>query len=316
MSYYIIFYADSAKLGVFMFYQFDDEMVSVDYDKIKDNTLALGFVTAFELEKIYKHFDIPLQVVELCKSGNSFVNSTRAFNKCWFIKISYDSTVGIIVFKNMFLLVSIDDKRRINRDIFMNMISRVQTENAGVERLVLMFFDFLVGNDTFKLEDIRQDISKLEESVITNNVDEKFNISLLEIKKNILGIRHFYERLMDILEMLDDNENDVFDSEMHFSNSRDRIARLKSDADILTDSVVHLWDAYQASMEMELNRTMKVFTLVTTIFFPLTVIVGWYGMNFNYMPEIRWRYGYIYVICLSLLVIGLLVLWFKKKRWI
>ena len=86
--------------------------------------------------------------------------------------------------------------------------------------------------------------------------------------------------------------------------------------DILTDSVVHLWDAYQASMEMELNKTMKVFTLVSTIFFPLTVIVGWYGMNFSYMPEIRWRYGYIYVIILSGAVIGALIYWFKKKKWI
>jgi magnesium transporter len=60
---------------------------------------------------------------------------------------------------------------------------------------------------------------------------------------------------------------------------------------------------------------MKFFTLVTTIFFPLTVIVGWYGMNFNSMPELKWKYGYIYVITLSIFVVAILIALFKKKRW-
>ncbi len=300
-----------------MFYQLDDEIVSVEYDDIKDNALVLGFVTIQELEKVYRHFDLPLQAVELCKNNqNGFSNSARAFDRCTFVKISYDSTIAMLIQKNMIILVSIDDKGCINRDIFMNTVSRIQTDNASVGRLVMMLFDSIVKNDAEKLGNIRAGISALEEDVIKSKADEKFNIRLLEIKKKIHGIRHFYEGLIDILEMLEDNENEIFEAEIHFSNFRNKISRLKSDTDILTDSVVHLWDAYQTFMEIQLNGTMKVFTLVTTVFFPLTVIVGWYGMNFSYMPEIRWKYGYIYVICLSVTVIALLIYWFKKKRWI
>lgn len=54
---------------------------------------------------------------------------------------------------------------------------------------------------------------------------------------------------------------------------------------------------------------------VTTIFFPLTIIVGWYGMNFRYMPELSWRYGYLYVGLLSVLVIIILIIIGKKKKW-
>ena len=65
-----------------MFYQLDDEIVSVEYDDIKDNALVLGFVTIQELEKVYRNFDLPLQAVELCKNNqNGFSNSARAFDR-------------------------------------------------------------------------------------------------------------------------------------------------------------------------------------------------------------------------------------------
>ena len=66
---------------------------------------------------------------------------------------------------------------------------------------------------------------------------------------------------------------------------------------------------------MKMNQTMKHLTVLTTIFFPLTIIVGWYGMNFQSMPEFLWKYGYLYVILLSVAVV-LLLLWIaKKKKW-
>ena len=60
---------------------------------------------------------------------------------------------------------------------------------------------------------------------------------------------------------------------------------------------------------------MKYFTAITSIFFPLTLIVGWYGMNFKYMPEFEWRYGYIFVILLSVAVVAVLTIIGKKKKW-
>ena len=74
-------------------------------------------------------------------------------------------------------------------------------------------------------------------------------------------------------------------------------------------------DAYSSFLDMKLNHTMKIFTVVTTIFFPLTIIVGWYGMNFQSMPEFAWKYGYLYVILLSAAVITVLMLIAKKRKW-
>ena len=68
-------------------------------------------------------------------------------------------------------------------------------------------------------------------------------------------------------------------------------------------------------LDLKLNETMKLFTVLTAVFLPLTVIVGWYGMNFRNMPELTWKYGYFSVIVLSALVVGVLVAVFKRKKW-
>lgn len=65
----------------------------------------------------------------------------------------------------------------------------------------------------------------------------------------------------------------------------------------------------------KMNNTMKYLTVLSTIFFPLTIIVGWYGMNFLYMPEFAWKHGYLYVIGLSVLTIIVVALIARKKKW-
>ena len=102
----------------------------------------------------------------------------------------------------------------------------------------------------------------------------------------------------------------------YLSNFTDKVKRLREDIDMLRDSVNHLQDAYSSYLDLKLNHTMQVFTLITTIFFPLTLIVGWYGMNFKNMPELSWKYGYLFVILLSVAVVAILTFIFKKKKWL
>lgn len=307
-----------------MFYQFDDDVTSVDYSDLKDNTPVLGYISRNELEKIQKHFELPLQAVEMCREQISpLASNLDIYNNCYFIRLAipYEkdsvNSAGIFILKNTFLIVNISDKEFFNRDLFIKTTSKLCVENAGIERIITSFFESLVLIDDSRLDMIRSSIAQLEEDVINNKVDNSFNVKLLEIKRNILSLRGYYERLIDISQILIENENEIFDESIkRLGIFIDKVNRLKDNVDLLTDSVVHLWDAYQASLNMRLNETMKFFTLVTTIFFPLTVIVGWYGMNFSTMPEFSWKYGYPFVIVFSILIISALILWFKKKKWI
>lgn len=75
-------------------------------------------------------------------------------------------------------------------------------------------------------------------------------------------------------------------------------------------------EAYQSQIDIEQNSLMKFFTLITAIFLPLTLMVGWYGMNFKNMPELASRYGYPVFIVVSILVSIFLIRYFKKKKWL
>ena len=80
--------------------------------------------------------------------------------------------------------------------------------------------------------------------------------------------------------------------------------------------MAHLREAYQAQLSIRQNDLMKVFTVVTAVFLPLTLLTGWYGMNFAFMPELRWRYGYPAVMVLGAAIVGALLYWFKRKKWL
>ena len=79
---------------------------------------------------------------------------------------------------------------------------------------------------------------------------------------------------------------------------------------------MQLRDLYQAHIDIKQNRIMTVLTVVTTIFMPLTLIVGWYGMNFKYMPELEWQWGYPVVILVCVVIAVGSLLFFKKKKWL
>ena len=77
--------------------------------------------------------------------------------------------------------------------------------------------------------------------------------------------------------------------------------------------VVQLRDLIQVQMDVKQNRIMTLLTVITSIFLPLTLIAGWYGMNFKYMPELNWKLGYPAVILLSVAIVIGCVRWFRKK---
>ena len=79
---------------------------------------------------------------------------------------------------------------------------------------------------------------------------------------------------------------------------------------------MQLRDLIQSAIDVRQNRIMALLTVITSIFLPLTLIAGWYGMNFRYMPELEWVWGYPAVIVISIAIVVLSLIWFKKKKWL
>ena len=126
----------------------------------------------------------------------------------------------------------------------------------------------------------------------------------------------YYEQFVTIFEDAD-NENGLFgqDAVRRLNILANRARRLVADIVTMQDRISQMREAYQAQIDIEQNQIMKVFTTVTVIFLPLTLLVGWYGMNLQ-MPEYHWPLSYPVVIIASVLVGVGLYFYFKRKKWI
>lgn len=142
----------------------------------------------------------------------------------------------------------------------------------------------------------------------------KFNERVLEQAEELLTLREYYDELMDLGKELEENENGFFQKKQlkYFGTISDRADRLMGRAGQLLEYAKQVQDAYQAQVDAKQNKNMEFLTVISTIFFPLTLITGWFGMNFKHMPELE--NGYPGVILLSLVVIIGCILFFKKKK--
>lgn len=183
------------------------------------------------------------------------------------------------------------------------------------EHVLFSFFNQLTIGDMQALDLIEQKIETLEEALITAKKDSCVK-EIIELRKKLRILKRYYEQLLDIAENMEENENNLLSTKTlrYFKMLTGRINRLLQNVNALRESVTQVREAYQAQVDISLNRLMEVFTVLTAVFLPLTLIVGWYGMNLK-MPEFSWAYGYPFVIALSLAVVVLTIWIFKKNKW-
>lgn len=219
--------------------------------------------------------------------------------------------------KNFLLIVDIKDEDDSTINSFFNAIRKYPCSRISEERLISCFVESLLSYGSSVSEEIHNRLTVMEESIVKGNVEPHFNVELLDLKKQIRRYYNFYGQMLEFAETLSENENEILneDNLIYISNLTGKISRLRKDMNFLVSIADHTQDAYAALLDQRMNNTMKVLTILTTIFFPLTIIVGWYEMNFKYMPELSWKYGYLFVTLLSAAVVSLLAIIGKKKKW-
>lgn len=185
-----------------------------------------------------------------------------------------------------------------------------------LERFLYDFLAGLLEEDLLFLQNLEREIAVIEELVLKGSCPG-FNIKMLKLKKQIAKFYRYYSQLADVGQELLDNEMEFFgkDDLRMFDRYRDRVLRLAGETQILRDYAMQVQDVYQSEISIRQNDVMKMLTVVTTIFLPLTLIAGWYGMNFTYMPELAMKYAYPVVIGVSILIVVVSLIIFKKKRY-
>ena len=187
----------------------------------------------------------------------------------------------------------------------------------GLERFIYDFLETIISGDLNMLERYEDEITIIEDRILEGNLTGELERNN-EIRGELLKLKMYYEQLIDLGQELAENENDFFmsDNLRFFELFTARVTRLQGLVSTLKGYTMQVRELYQSELSVKQNRIMTVLTVVTTIIMPLTLVTGWYGMNFKYMPELDSPLAYPIVIGVVILMAISGIIYFKKKKWL
>lgn len=300
-----------------MFYEMQRGRVGIiSFEELKDDYVMYGFSEQTVLECTGNQYNF---------RSNNYVMDDLVFMVIDQINLldvfGEKDRVAIYIRNDLCLVVNVRDKRGNIRKQFDSVVERYEKNGKGMrnalpEKFLYHFLDYFMLDDRKFLENMEFEMSDLETRMMEERVNPSFINEILLIKKELMYIWNYYEQLIDVGEVLRDNENDMFPAEnvRRFAIFTERASRISEQVKYLKEYTVQLQETHDAMLDYNLNNIMKLFTVITTIFLPLTLIVGWYGMNFTNMPELTWQYGYPAVIVFSVIVVMFCVIAFKKYK--
>ena len=187
----------------------------------------------------------------------------------------------------------------------------------SLERFIYDFLEETIHFDPQVLENIQNSLDQIELDIMKGTIEE-YPSQLNDIRSSLLDLHMHYEHLIDLSKELEENENGFFKDEnlRYFRLFADRVMRLQDTVTSLREYIVQLRNLIGEQLAIRQNHIMTLLTVVTTIFMPLTVIAGWFGMNFTNMPSINSPWGYPLTILGSISIVLISLWWFRKKKWL
>lgn len=281
----------------------------------------VAILTTPEWDKERERFDMGIELE--IDAGN--IHNTKA-------EVNYDSLTGSFVipdresikendYRFAFAMdekgiVFIDDSGKAEEMV--DVIRRTRRwRKPSLERFLYDFLEQIVDRDLDLMERYEKELNQIEDRILSS--EEEMDMARVnEIRGDIRELLVHYEQIIDMTQEFEENENGFFDEDnlRYIHLFMNLMARRHDTAVSLRDHTMQVRDLYNVQLDVRQNRIMTLLTVVTTIFMPLTLIAGWYGMNFKYMPEFEWRLGYPVVIGVSVLVVIFCLVLFKKKKWL
>lgn len=187
----------------------------------------------------------------------------------------------------------------------------------GVDYLAYSLIDSVVDHYFVALEKIEDRMESLEES-FERVQDQQPLATLYTLKRETFCLRKSVWPLREIIGNMQKEEYLWIDPSIkfYFRDIYDHTVQVVETIDSFRDILAGMMDVYMSTMSYKLNEIMKVLTVISTIFIPLTFIVGIYGMNFKYMPELHWKWGYFGLLAIVGIVASSMLVYFRRKRWI
>ena len=302
-------------------YRIGDTLTECGVDEALRGTQFVAVLNSSEWEDKMDLFDMGIEM----DLGLSKIRSTHA-------EVNYDSLTGSFCLPgreahgedSARFAFALDEKGVVfidDGDTALSIIRRIRQTKLwklpSIERFLYDFLEQIIHDDADELSRYELELNGLEND-LGQTGDQKHLHRLNEIRSSVRDMRMHYEQLLDLGQELEENENCFFsaDNLRYFHLFNARIAVLRDMAAFVWDYTVQVRDYYESQMDLKQNRIMALLTVITSIFLPLTLITGWYGMNFKYMPELGMRWTYPALVGVFALIVVVCLVFFKKKKWL
>ncbi|MCC6402020.1 MAG: magnesium/cobalt transporter CorA [Flavobacteriales bacterium] len=201
------------------------------------------------------------------------------------------------------------------RERIRHKLGRVRKSSA--DYLLYALLDVIVDNYFLVVEELGRRIERLERKVTMRPGNEDL-LSLQELRGLLITVNRYVTPTRELAGRLNTLQSPLIDknTRRYINDLQDHTVYIAETIATFRDMLANLENTYHAGVNLRMGQVIKLLTIISTIFIPLTFVVGIYGMNFDHMPELRWRYGYFGVMG-AMAVIALLMLgWFRRKRWL
>lgn len=206
-------------------------------------------------------------------------------------------------------------------DIFGPVRERLKTgkriRSKKEDYLVYALLDTIVDEKFSVIDELQQRLQAIEMDIL-KGTDTNITQDIQKANYDVGQVRNSTWPLREVLNsILRGDINQVHEStQFYFRDVYDHIIQINDSQQSMKEQASNLMDVYMSTQSNRMNEVMKVLTIISTIFIPLTFITGLYGMNFQYMPELYWEYSYIVVLLVMAVMAFGLLWWFKRKRWL
>jgi len=212
--------------------------------------------------------------------------------------------------------------QEIQGDVFKTVRERIRKpktriRKAGCDYLAYALIDAIVDHYFVILEALGDKMEDLEAELLDDPTRNTVEI-IHEMKQEMIYMRKHIWPIREIINGLVKSESSLIQEQMHvyFRDVYDHTIQVIDTIESYRDILAGMLDIYLSTVSNRMNEVMKVLTIIATIFIPITFIAGVYGMNFKFMPELEWRGGYFMVWGIVIVVVGIMIGFFKKKQWL
>lgn len=201
------------------------------------------------------------------------------------------------------------------RDRIRQSLGRVR--KSGADYLLYALLDVIVDHYFVVLDQLGEQIEELEAKVVSRPGNEDLQ-AIQRLRGHLIGVTKYVTPMRELSGRLNTIQNPLIDknTRRYLNDLQDHTVYISDTIGTYRELLTSLENTYHAGVNLRMGQVMKLLTVISTIFIPLTFIVGIYGMNFHHMPELEWPHGYFAVMGLMAVIATAMLLWFRHKRWL